>query len=214
MRSGTLYRSNLFARLGVRAHGERVLDIGSFDSYWLTRQPGTLKLGIDLDIQANPHCHTIRGDAQRLPLPSDSFDSVFAFEVIEHVEDDERFLSELVRVTRPGGTITISTPSEDLRIFPPQLTPWAHRRWGHVRCTGYSDQHLRDLLSAAGATDVDVRPLSTWSLRALYLPLSALARASGRAAELAFGACAYVDSTFRANGKHGYLLATATPKSG
>lgn len=45
-----------------------------------------------------------------LPFPDASFDAVFAFEVIEHVEDDIDLLAEMARVGRPGGLLLLSTP--------------------------------------------------------------------------------------------------------
>jgi SAM-dependent methyltransferase len=48
------------------------------------------------------------GDA--LPFPDRSFDSVLAFEVVEHVEDDTGLLEEMARVARPGGVLILSTP--------------------------------------------------------------------------------------------------------
>jgi SAM-dependent methyltransferase len=44
------------------------------------------------------------------PFPHDSFDAVLAFEVLEHVEDDTGLLTEMSRVSRPGGMLILSTP--------------------------------------------------------------------------------------------------------
>jgi SAM-dependent methyltransferase len=46
----------------------------------------------------------------RLPFPDRAFEAVLAFEVVEHVEDDEGLLAEMARVTRPGGLLILSTP--------------------------------------------------------------------------------------------------------
>ena len=50
-------------------------------------------------------------DALNLSFDDDSFDVVIALEVIEHVDDDDRFVSEALRVTRPGGKVIYTTPN-------------------------------------------------------------------------------------------------------
>ena len=44
-------------------------------------------------------------------IPSDSFDTVVSFQVIEHIENDRLFLEEIYRVLKPGGKAIISTPN-------------------------------------------------------------------------------------------------------
>ncbi|MGH3184287.1 MAG: class I SAM-dependent methyltransferase [Streptosporangiaceae bacterium] len=53
---------------------------------------------------------TVLGEVTALPFASATFDLVCAFDIVEHVEDDDAALSELSRVARPGGTVLISTP--------------------------------------------------------------------------------------------------------
>ena len=52
---------------------------------------------------------------EALPYPDDRFDLVFSNEVIEHVDDDRQTVAEMVRVTRPGGTIVAFAPN---RLYP------------------------------------------------------------------------------------------------
>ncbi len=47
------------------------------------------------------------GSISRLPLPDQSFDAVICSEVIEHIPDPDRALSEMARVLKPGGRILI-----------------------------------------------------------------------------------------------------------
>jgi 2-polyprenyl-3-methyl-5-hydroxy-6-metoxy-1,4-benzoquinol methylase len=44
------------------------------------------------------------------PLPNNEFDEIICRHVIEHVPDVMSFVSELHRVTKPAGLITIVTP--------------------------------------------------------------------------------------------------------
>jgi len=53
------------------------------------------------------------GDAQDLPFPNACFDAVVNFGIIHHVLDWRRCISELSRVTRPGGTFYFE------EIYPP-----------------------------------------------------------------------------------------------
>jgi SAM-dependent methyltransferase len=50
------------------------------------------------------------GEVTALPFASAAFDLVCAFDIIEHVEDEDAALAELVRVTRPGASLMLSTP--------------------------------------------------------------------------------------------------------
>jgi len=70
-----------------------------------------------LDISA-PALATLRGrgaqvvlgEVTSLPFADSSFDLVCAFDIIEHVDDDEGALSEVSRIAKPGTVILISTP--------------------------------------------------------------------------------------------------------
>lgn len=52
-------------------------------------------------------------DMTRSTLPDASFDCVVAVEVLEHVEEDARFVSEVARVLKPGGVFLMTTPNGD-----------------------------------------------------------------------------------------------------
>lgn len=51
-------------------------------------------------------------------LPAGHFDVVNAVEVIEHVEDDEAFVANVVKVLAPGGHFVMTTPNGDWRPVP------------------------------------------------------------------------------------------------
>jgi ubiquinone/menaquinone biosynthesis C-methylase UbiE len=83
-------------------------------------------------------------DATSLPLEDDSFDMVTASHVLEHVPNDERALSELVRIARPGGHVLVILPANE-RLFPGSK---------HLRV--YRRDDFREQLWAAGLEEIEV----------------------------------------------------------
>lgn len=49
-------------------------------------------------------------DAEKLPFPDDSFESVVCLEVLEHVREPDKVMAEVARVLRPGGRLWLSMP--------------------------------------------------------------------------------------------------------
>ena len=49
-------------------------------------------------------------DEKTLPFPSASFDVVAAINFLEHIEDDDTLLPEMVRVLKPGGDFLFMAP--------------------------------------------------------------------------------------------------------
>jgi len=73
--------------------------------------------GVDNSEQAIAFCHTRGvmntklGSITDIPYPAGSFDVVLALDVLEHVDDDIRGISEMKRVLRPGGIMIIFSPA-------------------------------------------------------------------------------------------------------
>jgi SAM-dependent methyltransferase len=76
------------------------------------------------------------------------YDVVCAFEVLEHIEDDLKALSEWAEFVRPGGHLLLSVPADQERFG-----PWDTYA-GHFR--RYSSALLRRRLVDAGLTEVKV----------------------------------------------------------
>jgi SAM-dependent methyltransferase len=55
----------------------------------------------------------VQGNAERLPFPDESANSVTCFEGIEHFVDPQAHLAEVARVLKPEGTYFVSTPHPD-----------------------------------------------------------------------------------------------------
>jgi arabinofuranan 3-O-arabinosyltransferase len=58
----------------------------------------------------------VRGSGTALPVRSGAVEVCYSSNVLEHVDAPEAMLDEMVRVTRPGGTVFVS--------FTPWLSPW------------------------------------------------------------------------------------------
>ena len=56
-------------------------------------------------------------DACALPFPDASFDSTFCVAVLQHITDSARAVSEMARVTRPGGRVLAVEPDNSARYF-------------------------------------------------------------------------------------------------
>jgi ubiquinone/menaquinone biosynthesis C-methylase UbiE len=101
------------------------------------------------------------GDGARLPFPDRWFDACRCERVLQHVADPAAMLSELVRVTRPGGTVlAVDTDWASLSIDCQDIALERHitRQVADTFANGYAGRQLPRLLRAAGlsVTAVDV----------------------------------------------------------
>jgi SAM-dependent methyltransferase len=91
-----------------------------------------------------------------LPLEDCSFDVVWASEVIEHVADTARWLSEVRRVLAPGGRLLLTTPHHArLAITALGLERYADPLGDHLHL--YTRRSLAALLDQFGFSAVRVR---------------------------------------------------------
>ena len=74
-------------------------------------------------------------DLQALPFEDRSYDFVFASHVLEHVVDDDKALSEIRRILKPGGVALLPVPIvAEKTIEYPEPNP---KEFYHVRAPGY-----------------------------------------------------------------------------
>jgi len=60
---------------------------------------------------AQPGFEVLQASITQLPFSAGQFDLVCAFDVIEHVEEDGKAVSELSRVCRKGGVVCVTVPA-------------------------------------------------------------------------------------------------------
>jgi len=131
-RRGTDVRPHSFDEASARAYfrdyaqfvsgevtpGGRALDVGC-GSGWtslLLHESGLDTVGVDLtadafEVPPRAGLTYVAGNAMSLPFPDSSFDVVSGYQMLEHVPDPERALSEFARVLRPGGVVCVVGPN-------------------------------------------------------------------------------------------------------
>jgi SAM-dependent methyltransferase len=152
-------------RAGVRSE-DRVLDLGSGDGR-LTQEIagiGAKPVGVEVAQAAVDRARAGHPELDfRLvpidgPLPFDdgSFEVVWSSEVIEHVADTARWMSEVRRVLVPRGTLLLTTPSHGrLRLAAKGIEAFSDPLGDHLHL--YSRASLQALLAEFGFSQISVR---------------------------------------------------------
>jgi ubiquinone/menaquinone biosynthesis C-methylase UbiE len=105
----------------TRFHGKKVLEVGmgAGTDFLQWVRAGASAHGVDLtDESIDNVTHRLnvydlfatkitRADAEKLPFLNNQFDLVYSWGVIHHSPNTEQCLKEIVRVTKPGGTIKV-----------------------------------------------------------------------------------------------------------
>jgi SAM-dependent methyltransferase len=110
----------------VSLDGATVLDVGGGPGYFADafRGAGAVYVGLEPDAgemvaRGEPQPGTVRGSGEALPVRTAAVDVCYSSNVLEHVRSPWQMTSEMVRVTRPGGTVFLS------------FTPWWSPHGGH-----------------------------------------------------------------------------------
>jgi SAM-dependent methyltransferase len=146
--------------------GARVLDLGCGDG-WMTAElarAGVAVTGVEVaqaaidrararDPELDLRLAPIDGP---LPLEDTCVDLVWASEVMEHVADTARWLSEVRRVLRPGGRLLLTTPNHSrLRLLVAGIELYSEPLGDHLHL--YSRGSLRAVLADFDFTEIAVQ---------------------------------------------------------
>ena len=174
MQAGSKEWGNLSASLGFFAEGKfrpdsRVLDIGGYTGSLISdlSQTGFSDVyGVDVDSHAVARGQQLYPalearitsyDGVTLPFAEATIDVVTMFDVLEHIPNVEKFLSQQVqRVLKPGGTLVFQTPNKYTNI------PWEILI--HKSFTKYKSYHmslqsyhsLKLLLQTSAFQDIEI----------------------------------------------------------
>jgi SAM-dependent methyltransferase len=155
--------------------GERALDAGCGTGIYTRRllERGAAVTGIDLDLEMMgaarlkaPAATFVEADVTALPFPDSTFDLSLAVTLLCFVDDAERAVAELARVTRPGGRVVLAELNRwSLWAAWRRIKGWrGSETWRHVRF--FSPGDLAILLRQGGARNIR-------TAAAAYLPPAA-----------------------------------------
>ena len=125
----------------------RVLDIGCGNKPYERMFSGRITEYIGCDIiQSDKNKVDIICEANNIPVDTNSFDTVFSTQTIEHVADHRGLVSEAFRALKPGGHFIVSGPL---------YWPLHEEPYDFFRFTKYGFTHL---MNTTGFSIVEIIP--------------------------------------------------------
>ncbi|MDQ6637098.1 MAG: bifunctional 2-polyprenyl-6-hydroxyphenol methylase/3-demethylubiquinol 3-O-methyltransferase UbiG [Candidatus Dormibacteraeota bacterium] len=122
------YLGRVSASLGIDLRGKTVLDLGCGGGLLAEElgrlggrvtgiDPAEASLAVARDhaVSGGLEIEYLAGSGEALPLPDASFDIVCCCDVLEHVDDLEKVISETSRALKPGGLYLYDTINRTLR---------------------------------------------------------------------------------------------------
>jgi 2-polyprenyl-3-methyl-5-hydroxy-6-metoxy-1,4-benzoquinol methylase len=203
-RIGTTYRIELLKHFAQTQVNGPVLDIGCHNGEILEVVEAPLKIGIDIKRKhVSEDIYFVQADAHHLPFKRGFFSRILILDVIEHIEDESNLSSIFKLHLQPFGSFFLTTPSEDIRLFPGFLTGYISNKWGHYYRRGYSKERLKDLFN-----DEFVLHISEWNSpwwRFFYLPIRLINEISPSLCKKIIQLFFSMDSK-KQNGNRGYFV--------
>lgn len=149
-----LYLKQLFPYKTIKRYLPKkglILDLGCGEGYGTKIISQYVKKIIGLDIEKETIEHASKKyqskncifelyDGVKIPYKSNTFDAVISFQVIEHIQNDLNYISEVYKVLKKNGIFIVTTPNKIYRIKPGQKV------WNRYHIREYSPNELREIL--------------------------------------------------------------------
>lgn len=193
--------SKILEGLDLKA-GDKVLDVGCGDGFFLyliSALPIKLTLvGFDNDKRiltiarknlANRRFRLVYGDAAAMPFAENSFNHAIMTEVLEHVKNEKKALSEVYSILKPNGKLVLTVPSYNFPFLWDPLNWILQNIFGiHISGTNifagiwarhlrlYNRENLQELINNAGFKIEEVEELTTRCLPFNHYLVNVVAR--------------------------------------
>lgn len=193
--------SKILEGLDLKA-GDKVLDIGCGDGFFLyliSSLPIKLTLvGFDNDKRtltiarknlANTRLRLVYGDVAAMPFAENSCNQAIMTEVLEHVKNERKALSEVYRILKPNGKLVLTVPSYNFPFLWDPLNWILQNLFGtHISGTNffagiwarhlrlYKRENLKKLIKNAGFKIEKMEELTTRCLPFNHYLVNVVAR--------------------------------------
>jgi ubiquinone/menaquinone biosynthesis C-methylase UbiE len=140
---------------------KKILDVGcgagNLLNYLAKRDKESYFFGVDIEKETikrankNKYCKReefVLGDAERIPFKDNFFDEIYCHEVLEHVGNLDKVLSEIKRVLRKQGKLRITVPLEKSEKILIKYNPDYPKQIGHRRF--FSKNKIEEVLKKKG----------------------------------------------------------------
>jgi ubiquinone/menaquinone biosynthesis C-methylase UbiE len=153
---------------------QQILEVGCGTGHWLEvlHARGLHVSGLDFSSRMLarararlPSISLVRGQAERLPWPDESFDRVFCINAIHHFVDKPAFLAEALQTLRPGGmflTVGLDPHSEMEQWY---IYNYFKESLEIDKQRYPSSSSLREWMKNAGFENCVTREVEHWTIR-------------------------------------------------
>jgi SAM-dependent methyltransferase len=156
---------------GERRFGRVFVD-GCGVGMYLNRLTPDAKQAVGLDIERERAAEAkalspqvVCGAGENLPFPSSTYDLILSHEVLEHVQDDQQAITEIVRTLKPGGRLVLFVPNIGYPFETHGIYWRGKYRFGNIPLVNYLPRRWRNRLAP------HVRVYTRGDLRRLFAGL-------------------------------------------
>jgi ubiquinone/menaquinone biosynthesis C-methylase UbiE len=138
--------------------GGTVLDYGCGNMPYRTLFEAKFGTYVGCDVPGNDKADSVLGPHGEIPTDSESVDCVLSTQVLEHVDDPQRYLKEAYRVLNRAGTLILSTHG----IWPYHPHPTDYWRWTRTGLSRELEKAGFDVVTLHSVLGPETSALQLW----------------------------------------------------